>query len=287
MRKPRRLTPESYWEITARCARTEFRLRPDAARTEGLGYYLARALAACPGIRLLCVGHMSNHFHLVLRDDSAELSKFMCLFEGPLAKYINELDGARGQVFERRFAGIEAIDKAAVLDRIAYAVVNPVDADLVEHLEDWPGLIAWPGQKLDQTFALTRHLGPARLPEDEYSLEIAREILSPEDLLWLEAEIQRRIETLAEERDGRPVLGREAVLAQDPFDAPSDSKRSPLPACHASSVEDWLDYVRESKLFVKAYRIASAAFRAGELNTHFPPFSFRPWSSTFASLTVL
>ena len=283
MRRPRQLIPGAYWEVTVNCARKQFRLRPDEDRTQCLGYFLGKALKACPGIRLLCVSQMSNHFHLVLRDDDSELSKFMCLYLGPLAKYINGLDETTGPVFERRFAGIRAIDGSAVLDRIAYAAVNPVDAGLVERMEDWPGLIAWPGQKQDRTFALRRCHTSMQHQTDSYELTIARDLLTAQDLEWLEADIQRRLDDCAEARDGLPVLGADAVRALDPFDAPSRSKRSPMPICHASCLEGWWNYVQEWRLFVAAYRVASQRFRSGNWNVQFPDFSFRPWSSVSAT----
>jgi len=48
----------------------------------------------------------------------------------------------------------------------------------------------------------------------------------------------------------------EAVLAQDPFDAPTSIRRSPMPICHASSLEEWWSFFVEHRLFVQAYRMA-------------------------------
>lgn len=188
MRTPRQLTPGAWWSVTVRCARAEFRLRPDQERTNALGFFLAKALKACPGIRLVAATQMSNHIHLVLRDDASELSTFMCRFEGPLAKSLNKLDETRGQVFERRFTGIKAIDRDAVLDCVAYAAMNPVEAGLVRTNQDWPGLLVWPGQEQDLAFGRE---GPNHKPES-HELRLARDLLTPEENEWLRAEVERR-----------------------------------------------------------------------------------------------
>src|SRR5215468_9074777 len=59
---------------------------------------------------------------------------------GHAAKRINKLDHVRGAVFERRFAEIVILDHAALTRRIAYAITNPVEANLVRAHKDWTGL---------------------------------------------------------------------------------------------------------------------------------------------------
>src|SRR5205814_1275616 len=51
-----------------------------------------------------------------------------------------KLDHVRGSVFERRFAEIVVLDHLALIKRIAYAVTNPVQANLVRSHKDWTGL---------------------------------------------------------------------------------------------------------------------------------------------------
>jgi len=239
---------------------------------------LAKALRACPGIRLLGVTQMSNHVHLVLRDDACQLSNFMCRFEGALAKFLNKIDGTSGQVIQRRFAAIEAIDRTAIVNCIAYAVVNPVKAGLVPRHEEWPGLLVWPGADSVRSFSRVNPRVSGENKVESYELALTTELLSPDEHKELRVEVERRTAELQRERDGKAFMGVDKVLAQSVFDSPEKSKCSPKPLCHSSCLEDWKAYAEDWKAFVEAYRMASRAFRDGNWAVRFPEFSFRPWS---------
>ena len=127
-------------DVTVRCQRSEMRFVPTPERVALLAYFLARALGMYDGIVLYAVTQMSNHIHLVLRDEKGQLSDFMREFEGQLAKAINRLDGLRGSVFERRFSEIEILDSTSLVRRVAYALANPIEANLVRHRREWTGL---------------------------------------------------------------------------------------------------------------------------------------------------
>lgn len=273
MRRQRRLPPGAWWSIVVRCARREFRLRPDKERVEAVGFFLSKALSACPGIKLVAFTQMSNHLHIVLRDDDSELSTLMCLFKGALARHLNWLDRTSGQVFERRFTATEILDRAAVLDQVAYAVTNPVKDGLVPSLKVWPGIIAWVGNKEDQSFGSWKHSRSAR---GWYELSINRNVLSPAELHWLRREVARRLRGFVMKHRRRGFLGCARVLRQSVFDSPAPLKGRPMPTCHASSLEDWWCYIVEWRLFREAYRRASEAFRAGNWSVAFPDYSFRP-----------
>lgn len=278
MRRQRRLRPGAWWSVVVRCTRQEFRLRPDEERTQAVGYFVSKALIACPGIRLVAVCQMSNHIHIVLRDDRSELSKFMCRFESPLAKFLNKLDGTSGQVFSKRFSAIETIDKDAVLDRIAYSVTNPVKDGLVPSLGSWPGVVVWAGNEQDLTFSRPRYIRSKNSADVPLELSISRDVLSDSEITDLKREISNRITALVRQRGRTRFLGRKRVLLAAVFDSPSSKTATPMPICHASSFETWWDYVLEWRVFRAAYRKASDAFRAGDWSVHFPAFSFRPWT---------
>jgi REP element-mobilizing transposase RayT len=293
MRRPRRLQPGARWFVTVRCARAQFRLRPDTQRLHALGLFLGRALAAHTGVHLHAVIQMSNHLHLVLTDTQSELDRFMERFLGPLAKALNAIDGVSGQVFERRYAATEILDDGALVDRLAYAVTNPGAADLVARVEDWPGLCLWPGGQEEASFqrfrkpahdrAVRAAGGDASAVRREDFLEIVRvELALPEldsgrDVRGEVSRVVRhRLGELAEKRGGKRVLGARKVLAQKVWDAPERPKRSPMPLCHASSLELWVAFRDAWRDFVRSFREASALFRAGFLHVRFPEWSFRP-----------
>src|SRR5262245_14539696 len=113
---------------------------PNLERRALLGFWLARAQMRFTGVRVLAVCQLSNHLHLVVEDALGEASGFMQLVLGQFAKRINKIDRLRGSVFERRFAEIVILDRDALARRIAYAINNPVEANLVRSYRDWLGL---------------------------------------------------------------------------------------------------------------------------------------------------
>lgn len=263
VRPPRRLAPNTVWFVTARCARAQFRLRPDPDRVEAFGLALGRALEVHPSVRLFAAVQMSNHLHLVVEDGEGVLDRFMCQFLGPLARVVNDLDETSGQVYERRYSAIEILDDTALLDRIAYTIANPVAAGLVARVEAWPGLVVGPGFTEERRFERRGR-----------ELRVAVDVPCPRD--WVRTAVRDREKRIQEERGGRPVLGRAKVLAQSVFESPEHPKRGPAPLCLASCRELREVFRAKWRAFVDAYRAASAAFRGGALEVPFPDWSFRP-----------
>jgi REP element-mobilizing transposase RayT len=116
-------------------------LRPDPALNAQNGHWLGRALERSPGITLYAVLAMSNHLHMVLRDERGELPKFMCYYLGNLARSINVLRGRSGPVFHRRYDAARILDPRTAVRYLAYLITNPVRAGLVARHEEWPGVL--------------------------------------------------------------------------------------------------------------------------------------------------
>ena len=289
MRRPRRLTPGARWFVTVRCARSQFRLLPDDERTELFKFLLAKALARCPGVAFHAAAQMSNHFHLVLTDHDSELANLMEYFDGQLARALNAVDRVRGQVFERRYSAIEIVDDDALLDRIVYAITNPVAAGLVRTYHDWPGLDGWFGKAEVLPCACFRwrahrravddasRLGQPRPSREDFTdrVDLVFTATDAVDVERVRNAILNREERIADAHSG-DVLGARAVLEVDPFDSPRRSKRGPMPLCHASTRETWMAFRDGWRRFVGAYREASQAFRRGAVSAWFPAHTFRP-----------
>lgn len=290
MRRLRRQRPGAQWFVTARCARAQYRLRPDAERTQVVTYCLGAALERFPGIRLHAAVAMSNHLHLVVTDRSGELADFMCYLLGPLAKAMNQLDSVRGQFFERRYSATEIVDDDALLDRVAYTVTNPAAANLVGTVEGWGGLCLWQSGTLTvegsrfrkQAYTRALQAGADKQPEREAFTSRVRvnveviEIAGRDVTSELKAAVDQRLKSLATGRSGSRVLGMRKVLAQSVFDTPNRPKRSPLPLCHASTADAWRAFRDGWRRFTGAYRMASERFRGGVLSAPFPEHAFRP-----------
>lgn len=136
--------PGTYHFSTTRCLESRFFLRPDTAMNALFGYWLARSLREFPAISLHGVVAMSNHVHLLTRDDGGVLSEFFCYFLGNLSKAVNKLRGRTGPLFHRRFDdGGRVLDARAAAECLAYLIVNPVKAGLVTRHGQWPGVLIY------------------------------------------------------------------------------------------------------------------------------------------------
>jgi REP element-mobilizing transposase RayT len=293
VRRPRRRKPGQLLDITIRCHRSEFRFLPEKERNDVLGFWLAKAQKKCPGILLLAICNMSNHIHLTVEDRCGEISRFMQYALGHAAKRINKLDRVRGAVFERRFAEIVILDRDALVKRIAYAITNPVEANLVRSHRDWTGLCLFAGEMSARYSFTAFHDGRYQRALDD-SVRTGANVDRSEffesaelEIAGVDHELAARIEEAIEHRERElrksqnGVLGIERVLNRSPFDRPKMSKRSAMPLCFASTRELRAAFVNGWRAFVAAFRKASSDFRAGVLDVRFPMFSFRP--STAAS----
>jgi len=78
-------------------------------------------------------------------------------------------------------------------------------------------------------------------------------------------------------REGRKVLGVEAILSQDPRRAPERTSRSPAPICHASRREVRKAYREALRTFQEVFKDCSERLRLfGELTVTFPDYCFPP-----------
>lgn len=253
-----------------------------------LGFWLAKGQRRFPGVELLAVCQMSNHLHLVVHDRVGQISDFMQYVLGHAAKGINRLDRLRGSVFERRFAEIVILDDEAVIRRIAYAINNPVKADLVRSHREWPGLCVFAGSAaIAETFSVFHERAYERalalaartgaVVDREAYVETARLELAPLDAVFADgvaAAVSAREGELRRAQAG--VVGAERVLSASPLDRPQMSARSAMPLCFASTRAVRAEFVCWWRAFVAAFREASSAFRRGFLAVAFPRYSFRP-----------
>ena len=293
--------PNTDYLVTSRCHQARFLLRPDPAVNEAVLEWLTRAQRAYPGVELFGLCVMSNHLHLLVRDTRGELAAWASYLLGNLARSLNALRQRCGVVFERRYSAEPVLDDAALLDRLAYLVTNPVSAGLCTQSRHWPGLrlwsrageperreVSWVGRPAYRS-ACYRARQRGQAPPDPDGFRVGGRLV-----IWplptqrgsegsgemAEAIAARERELAAERRgSGRPALTRRQVLAQDWRGAPRHPKRSPRPACHTTERglrQAFLEGLRE---FVGAFREASAQWRLGIRHVAFPPWSYPPGGS--------
>src|SRR5439155_2366890 len=120
---------------------------------------------------------------------------------------------------------VRLIDANDVLDKMTYALTNPVKDNLVATSDDWPGATAWPsimhGKPLTATRPRHFFRADGEMP-NVVTLTLARPVefkdLSREEFVELvRKNVERVEENAARERllTGERVLGRKGVLAQD------------------------------------------------------------------------
>ncbi len=294
MRRLRRQRPGAQWFVSVRCARAQYRLRPEKARTQAITFCLGAAMERFPEIKVHAAIAMSNHLHFVLTDGDGQLADFMCYLLGPLAKAVNHLDNVRGQFFERRYSATEIVDEEALVDRIAYTVTNPVAANLVRTVEGWGGLCLWQGgvmaiegfrfrrEAYNHAVRDAKQRGTDKLVDRKAFTSRVQVRIDPIEIpgrdigSQIKLTVDQRLEVLAKERGNSRVLGMRKVLAQSVFSAPERPKRSPIPLCHASTADGFFSSRDGWRRCTRAYQMASELFRSGALSVRFPQHTFRP-----------
>jgi putative transposase len=139
MSQPRKILPGATYLITRRVLRRQFLLRPDDAITQILVYLLAVSTAR-HGIEVHALCAMSTHLHLVVTDVQGKLPLFLACFHRIVALCTKVLRKWEGPLWEPGATSVvQLLTHAAVVEKIAYVLANPVAAGLVEHAREWPG----------------------------------------------------------------------------------------------------------------------------------------------------
>jgi REP element-mobilizing transposase RayT len=298
----RRHEPGQLYLVTTRCHQARFFLRPDRELNEAVLEWLARAQQHFPRLRVLALCVMSNHLHLVVRDEKAELASWAGFFLGHLARAVNRIRKRSGTCFERRYSAEPILDDEALIDRLVYVVTNPVQAGLCQRARDWPGVVlvaadgepdgepqeipvAWVDRDQYRFARLRARLRGERPPQDAAFRVQGRLRIGPfappdtrEEGEGVLAAIAARERDLAEERrrTGQKVLTRKQVLAQSWHAAPRRPHRSPRPLCHASDGDLRKRFREGFQEFVSLFREASERLRGGDPHALFPDWCYPP-----------
>ncbi|AUX48862.1 transposase [Sorangium cellulosum] len=140
MSQPRQIVPGATYMITRRVVRRHFLFRPDAAINQLLIYILAVS-ARRYGIQVHALCAMSTHLHLVVTDVQGVLPRFLQFFHRIVALGTKVLRKWEGPVWDHEATSVvRLLTRAAVVEKIAYVLANPVTAGLVRHAREWPGV---------------------------------------------------------------------------------------------------------------------------------------------------
>lgn len=231
---------------------------------------------------------MSNHQHLLVRDNNGNLPAFLAHLHKMQAKALNAKWGRWENLWATEQPNaVYLVEAADRLDKLVYLLVNPVAADLVEHVVDWPGACAL-GEILSGRERIVRRPrgyfredGP--MP-DVVTLRAERpqgfEHLT--DAEWADsvlaavraAESSARAARLAAKRG---VLGRKRVLRGEHTEKPRSRARRRQLRPHLACKDPGRRAKELESLcaFRCAYAAALREWLDGELTTVFPPGTYR------------
>ena len=292
MTLPRQVLPGCDYMITRRCSERRFFLRPDPETNNAFIYCLGLA-ARRAKVDILFVVAMSNHYHAGVHDPDGNFPVFAEHFHALLARCQNTHIGR----FEAFWSSdptsvVRLVEPQDVLAKMVYAYANPCAADLVDMAEEWPGVSSFHAAVSNSDMTATRPSFFFR-PDGEQPESVSFPICRPrgfakqtaEEWSVLVTEQVRKVE--AEHREcrrsaGKSVLGRQAVLAQKPFDSPQSAEPhfGTCPRIAAKSKWSRIEAIQRSQAFVERHKDAIKSWMAGIADVIFPYGTY--WMRKFA-----
>ncbi|HTM45340.1 MAG TPA: hypothetical protein VL137_10320 [Polyangiaceae bacterium] len=294
MTLPREVLPGRVYLFTRRCTQRQFLMRPDPETNNAFIYCLAVA-ANRFGMKVMFTMPESNHHHTGALDSEGKHPEFLELFHKLFAKCQNSLRGRWENFWAAEQPSVVRLRSPSdVLDKMVYALSNPVKDHLVDKATDWPGASSLKAT-LNGT-QLTAHRPKhffrenGSMPE-QVTLKLYRppgyEHLTQEQFAALIIERIAKVERRArEKRRGGRVLGVKAVLRQCPTDTPQTraQRRQTNPRVAAKNKWQRIEALRRNKVFQLAYAKAREAFSWGWGNVMFPEGTY--WLRRFAGVLV-
>ncbi len=299
MSHPREILPGATYLITRRALRRHMLFRPDAAITQLIIYTLAVS-AKRFGIQVHALCAMSTHVHLVVTDSAGVLPSFLQYFHRLVALGTKVIRAWEGAVWDHEATSVvRLLTRAAIVEKMAYVLANPVNAGLVKAAHEWPG---------------------ASVPLSEIGHGVLRAVrpaayFNPRNLQWpAEVELPVPLPPTVEAgkaqdflRDLRDELERHERRAADEIRAANTTTRGAEQACEVSpygrvstpepirdcnpSVATGRQHgevrslaLRAVRVFRGAYRAALELWRTGLRDAVFPLGTW--WMRTFHGATV-
>lgn len=277
MTAPRRVLPGVTYLVTRRCAQRQFLLRPSRIVNDVFLYLLAVAAQRYDvEIHALCV--LSNHYHLLVTDRSAQLPAFHQFLDALVARALNAALG-RWEAFwaPNSYSAVTLVSPADIVDKAAYVLANPVAAGLVRTGELWPGLWSAPDRVGGEPYVVSR---PKHFFDPKGSLpeRVTLELTSPPGFTAKEfqaklGEALADLETVAVREAGAGgFLGVVRVLAQKATSRPrpGEPRRALNPRVAARDKWKRIEALGRRVEFLRAYRRAWSEWRAGRTDAIFP-----------------
>jgi REP element-mobilizing transposase RayT len=283
---PRQVIPCRAGVVTRRCTQRQFLLQPDDEVVHIFVYCLAEA-AQRFHVTVFGFTVMSNHEHLLVRDNEGNLPEFMAHLHKLVAKAVNDHWGRTENLWAAEQPNVvHTVEPSDQFDKLIYILANPVAADLVDHAHDWPGASSLAQSYSGRSITVTRPKffradGP--MP-DEVTLRVERldgfEHLTDEQ--WAEkvrAGVQAAEDRARELRVAKNirVLGRKAVRRAKHTDTPTklEAKRRLRPFLACRNPERRALELAAVMEFRRRYRDARTRWCDGDRTAAFPLGTYR------------
>ena len=281
MTLPRQVVPGRDYMITRRCSERRFFLRPDDETNNAFIYCLALAVQRAK-VELNFALAMANHYHAGIHDPDGNFPIFTEHFHGLLARCMNAHLGRFENFWSSEATSVVHLAETNdVLDKMTYAFENPTAADLVDTLEQWPGVSTFQATVSGGSLTATR---PKHFFRDDSGMPetVTVQIVRPRAFADLEPKkwadlVTEHVRTKeAEHRQqreaaGRTVLGRKAILDQNPLDCPSShAPRFRISPRVAAKNRARIEALLRNRVFSERYRAAFKAHIAGLADVVFP-----------------
>jgi len=268
--------------ITRRSSERRLFLRPDDDTNNAFLYCVALA-AKRANVQILFSVAMSNHHHTGIHDPDGNFPIFSEHLHGLVARCQN----ARLGRFENFWSSeptslVHLVEPDDVLDKMTYAFTNPSAANLVDTVEEWPGVTSFQATVTGASLVAKRpkHFfrNDGSMPEVA-TVPIVRprgfEELGQDQWAALVTERVRAREAdcrQMRQAKGITVLGRAAILRQDPFARPKGHAHRFQMSPHVAAKNKWarIEALLRNRGFVEKYRAAFRDYVAGLKNVVFP-----------------
>lgn len=287
MTAPREIVCGRVYFLSRRCTQRQFLLRP-GPDVEQIYLYCLGEAAERYGITLHAWLAMSNHEHLIVTDNFGNMPEFMAHFRKMTAKALNAHWGRWENFWAAEQASVvylvEAEDR---FEKLVYLIANPVAADLVDRLSDWPGASSFAQHLSGRSRVVSRPEGffSEDGPMPQTVTLVAAKLPGFADLdqeAW-SAKIERAAKAAEESaREARQtakrrIVGRKEVLRQKPTDSPKTvAPRGGLrPHVACGNVERRRVELAALRKFRVAHRIARRSWSTGEREVIFPAGTYR------------
>ena len=283
---PREVVPGRNIELSRRTHGRMLALLPTALIRQTILYLLALC-AERHGVTLYAMVVMFNHYHLLANDADGAFPAFMMDFNSMLARALNAILGRDDSLWSADgYQPLFPQSAASVLDRLRYIYGNPLEANLVSRLADYPHLLIRPEdigrdmvvRRPDHPF-FNNGGQPAEVrvrfdqPPEFGEMELGAYQSMLEGIIAEEESAHRE----RREREGLSVLGRKRLLGHRDWRRTPQSREKwfrmrPQIAERAKALR--VAAIQSMKDFRERYKKALKRYNEGE---HYVEFPFGTW----------